>query len=815
MSVFADFRQDLTYGLRMLRREGRFTFLAVLGLALGIGAVTVMFSVVYSVLVKTFPYANADRLAMIYEHFESGSLDRPWLSSREFLEFKEQNRSFEDMIAVGSLDLAYDHEGGQRPVWGAWMTVNAFEFLGVKPFLGRPFSAEDGTPDAPPTFAMSYELWSKEFNRDPSIVGKALTLNKRPRILVAILPPHSRLLDYDIWIPVNVRPDTVGLGSANRPASFQAIGRLKQGVRLGAAAADIDVIAQRLAAIHPEDYPERFSILIRTLADTQVGDFAWKIWALMLAVCMLLLIACSNVANLLLARATVREREIVIRMSLGAGRSRLIRQFFVESLLLAMGGWVLGCVLAYLGLYGFTTIVPQNVIPSEVVIAMRPLALAFALGVALLTSLLFGLVPAIHTRADNLNARLAAGGKGANRNFRHGGFRAGLVIIEVGLSTVLLIGSVLMMRSLFALHHVDLGFSPQNVIFARLSLPEGRYETTEQQRMFFLRTLENVTSIPGVIASTTSGSAPPPDGAPLSLLTIEGKVHSEPWYVQFGLCSESYFQTLGIQLMQGRVFSGSEVNSGKRVAVINLALARAYFHEEDPIGKKIELSSFDTLPDYPHNAYFEIIGVVGDAKNRGLHDPAMPEAYIPYTTTAVGTRNLLVKSAGVSSSLLNSVRREVWALDPDVALADTGSIEGQLREEFYAEPQFVSFVLVALGGIGLALVLIGVFSVMGYIVALRTQEIGVRVALGAGNNDILKMVLLKGLRMIGAGLGAGLIASFVLGRVAASQVWGVSASDPATFLSVSAVLILAGATACFLPARRATRVDPLVAIRYE
>jgi putative ABC transport system permease protein len=811
-----NFLRDIRFALRSLRKDPHFTFAAIVALGLGIGATTVIFSVIDSVLLRPFSYKNADRLTTVYEHFLSGALDRPWLEPEEVVDFKEQNHSFEDMIGFGALEVFYSGREATQWLVGGWVTPNTFDFLGVKPLLGRPIGPADGNPSAPPVFLMSYRMWEKEFNRDPKMVGAVFSLNGQPRTLVAIMPKRFLFFDVDIWIPLNLSRDTALIGANNIPAHFGVLGRLKKGISLRAAAADLDVIAQRFVKRHPGgNYPEPFTILTKSLTDSAVGPFRAMLFALTAAVTMLLLIACSNVANLLLARATVREREIAVRAALGAGRGRLISQLLVESFLLAMGGCITGCVLAYFGLKEVIAIIPPDTIPSEVVITLNRAALLFALGLTILTTLLCGLVPAVHAVGGDLHTRLIGSSKGVNKGFRHGRFRAGLVIAEVAFSIVLLIGSGLMIRSLIALHHVDLGFNAVNVLDLRVTSPPGRYDTAEQKKLFFQKILGRVTAIPGVITAGVHCCAAPPLAKPFSLLDVPGKTYAEASYVQFELCSEGYFQTLNIPLKRGRLFSEGDMDSARRVAVINQSTARSYFSGEDPIGQRIKFSSFDPLPGYPHNAYFEIVGIVGDAKNSGLRDPVKPEAYIPYPSVEAGNRSILVKTAVDPLSLLPTLRREILATDPNVALINVETLESFLKRTSYAQPQFGLFTLGTFAGIGLLLVVIGVFSVMAYTVSLQRHEIGIRMALGAQHGDVLRMVLKKGLGLVTAGIVIGVLASLGLTRFLASQIWGVSVTDPWTFAAVTALILAVGLIASFLPARNAARVDPLITLRYE
>jgi putative ABC transport system permease protein len=714
------------------------------------------------------------------------------------------------VLGVAPLDILYQDKEGTQQFSGAWVTANAFEMLGMKPLLGRNLVPDDGKPGAPSVFSISYRLWKKQFNADPGVVGKTLVLNGEVRTLVGVMPPRFLLFNDDIWVPfVLNRSDP-----ENQRISLWMLGRLKPGVTLRQVVSDFELITKGLAKQYPTEYPTKFSVVSKTLTDDVVGHFKVTLYTLLAAVSMLLLIACSNVANLLLARATAREKEIAIRASMGASRGRLIRQLLVESFVLASGGCLLGCLFAYGGLKGITAAMPQNTIPAEAVLRLNIPAMLFAVGVTFLTTILCGLAPAIHVVRDDLHGRLKDTGKGVNANFRHGKFRSGLVVSEVALSIVLLVGAGLMMRSLFALQHVELGLNPVNILVARLPLPKGRYETAAQKKLFFSQVLQRVSALPGVIAVTETSSLPP-YGGPESDVVIPGKTHSEHWDTIFQLCSEGYFKTMGRRLLRGRLLSETDVDSARPVAVVNETLARTYFGKDDPIGQKIKFEELDRLPQSTKDQYFEIIGVVADAKNRGLQDAVAPEAYIPYTVTGAMERGVLIRTGVEPLSMLMSVRREIWSVDRNVALTLTGTLEGYLQQFSYAGPQFGLVLLGIFATVGLVLVAIGVFSVMAYSVSLQTHEIGIRMALGSPARNVLNMVLGKGLRLIGLGIVLGVIASVGLTRLVASQFWGVSPNDPLTFFGVIFVLIAVGLAACLVPARRATQVSPLIALRYE
>jgi len=807
--------QDLRFGLRMLGKNPGFTVIAILTLALGIGAATVIYSVVDGVLLNPLPYRNADRLAT-----PSISLPNPDSITRfpvsVFLDFKEQNHTFEDMIGLAYLDVRYRVSSGPTEQFlGGWVTANTFEFLGIKPFLGRQITQEDGRPGSAPPFAMSYMLWTRLFNRDPKILGATLNLNGTPRTLVAIMPPRFRFGGCEVWMPTDLNRSSFITGFGVQPNELLTVGRLKRGVSLQTAAADLGIIAKLSEKTYPAWFRANYRVVVNSLTDESVGRFKGTLFAMIAAVLMLLLIACSNVANLLLARATVREKEIVIRASMGATRTRLVRQLLVESGLMAAASCIAGCVFAFLGLKGVMAAIPPDTVPSEVAIALSPMTLVFAAGVSVLTSLLCGVAPALHTVRRDLYTGLAGSAKGASGGFQHGKLRSTLVVAEVALSIVLLIATGLMVRTLRALEQVDIGFDPAKVIYAELSMPEGPYDTAAEKRAYFGRVLDRVAAIPGVIASTEATSFPPYSFG-WTEIVVPGKTHSEPWGTTFDMCSEGYFQTLGRHLVRGRLLSRSDVELARHMTVINQTLARNYFGNKDPIGEKIKFTTFEEwAADWPRDAYFEIIGVVADAKNSGLQDAPRPEVYFPHSVTGTGPRGIMVKTAGNPNSILASLRREIASVDPDVAVSESGLMENFLNRWYYAGPRFTLVILGTFGITGLLLILIGIFSVMAYTVSLQTHEIGIRMALGAQQRDVLRMVLKKGLTLILVGTIVGFAASVAMTRLMASQIWGVSATDPWTFAGVAVVILAVGLTACLFPAKKAAQVDPLVSLHYE
>jgi predicted permease len=562
-------------------------------------------------------------------------------------------------------------------------------------------------------------------------------------------------------------------------------------------------------------------IVPQTLLDSLIGGFKKALYGLLAAVLLLLLIACSNVANLLLARATAREKEMVMRSTLGASRSRLIQQLFVESVVLATIASLAGAALAYFSLKIVVALIPAGTLPEETVIRMNVPVLLLTLGVTLLTTILCGLAPALHILRSDLQPRMTGTGKGVGATFRHGKLRAVLVIGEVALSIVLLIGAGILMRSFLVLTRVDLGFDPTNVLYFRFSLPKA-YNTdvdvTRQKKNTLTRqVLDRFRALPGVIAVSES-IEPPPLQDEWSDTIIPGKPHTERWQTGLESVSEGYFQLLGLALIRGKFFTADDVAAARKVMVVNQAFVRQYFSGEDPLGRKVKMDVLDrTFLDGPRDTYFEIIGVVRDYKTRNFDNPAWearPQAFIPYSVQGYSWRTYMVRTATDPTLLLKTVSQEVQAIDPDLAIAASGTLEGSLRD-FYRGPQFELVTLGSFASIGLLLVIIGISSVMVYAVSMRTHEFGIRMALGAQQTNILNMVLAKGLGLIAGGVAVGLLISLAVTRFLASEISGVSVTDRWTFGAVATIVTVVGLAACYFPARRATQVDPMIALRYE
>jgi putative ABC transport system permease protein len=837
-SLFRDFR----YALRSLRRDRKFVVMAVFALALGIGAATVAFSAFYNLSFNAFAAKDAGRLVVLaVQNAESLGLAelnlQPLGGSLSDLEaIRNQNHVFEEIIGYGRSIVLLNDGSDNHQLYVARVTGNAFDFYGVGPLLGRGILPEDSKPAATPIFVMSYRTWRGEFRGDSNILGKSYLIDGKPRTLVGIMPPRFQAFGalQQGWIPITDTREAAGSGG--EPSVDTMMARLKPGVSIEEASAEVDVIVKRLAKGNPKDFPKHFTAQVESVTDfsmspwgmgsaggpeTEHFDIKHMLCDLLAGVMLLLLIACSGVANLLLVRGAAREKEIALRAALGATRWRLLRQLMVESSVLSITACVLGCVLAYWGMRGVAAVVPHKgaSIGGEAVIGLNSTVLFFTLGVTAVTTLLCGLAPALHAVGRDLQTQLTGSGSGTGESLRRGKFRAVLVIVEVALSIVLLTGAGLMIRSFYQLTHIDLGFNAKNLLLVAAGSRRRSDGKLEQQAIKFKTIVERLKTLPGVTELAINNSLPGYNPSRRYEAAVPGSTHSER--AGFDKCSESLLRTLEMQMVSGRWLSESDVDSARHVTVINKTMATHFFGMENPLGRQVVAKGFEDKAQPPRDAYFQVIGVVRDVKDFGPQVPVLPMAFIPYTLgdgglSYVGGGILFLRTKGDPALMMNAVRQEVWAVDRDAIFSpETGPYIEEFYRLTYSAHELGLTTFTGVAGIALVLVVIGVFSVMAYTVSLRTREIGVRMALGAQQNEILRMVLRKGFVLLVAGICIGLIASYGLTRFLASQIWGVSATDPWTFGAVAALVVGAGLAACYLPARRATEVDPLVALRYE
>jgi putative ABC transport system permease protein len=804
--------QDLRYALRTLARSPGFAAVSIVTLGVGIGAATAIYSVIHNVMLAPFPYQGADRMVFprIYDPKQGPETGRQGYAAAEVLEFVEHSRVFEaTTAALGEGGVLYRHRSGTESLDGAHVTPGTFEFFGLPALHGRALQPRDYEPGAPPVFVMRHKTWMERFGGDLSILNTTLVLNGTPRTLVGIMPPRFGWYAADVFFPATL----TGRDTTAREYWF-LVGRLKPDVSIQQAQAQLTVIAQRMAKTYPDAYPQNFGVHVGTLIETVVGPIRPTLYTVLAAVGLLLLIACSNVANLLLARATTREKEFAVRAALGAGRVRIVRLLVVESLVLAMAGAALGLLLASSGLKALVAALPPYVIPSESVIELNAPVLAVTLAIAVLTALISGLAPGLQAYWRDLGDPLRDRRKGTSGGFRGRRLRDAVVVLEVALSLTLLIGAGLLMRSFVALRDVPLGVQADHVFMTVLPLPADRYKTAEQVTAFLRPLLARVKALPGVQHAAATTAILPYTGGQ-SRVEIAGQVPRGTTQTIFQQVTDEYFQVLRLEFKDGRSFSEADAHDARRVAVVNETFARKYLRDGPRIGRRVRLSDLETAAEPVREAWFEIVGVVTDVANRGPRGQTEPEVWIPSTITVATAQALIVRTSQDPATLTNAVRREVSASDPGVPLIRPAALETFISQQLYAGPRFGFLLMTLFGCVGLMLVAVGVYSVLAYSTSEKTHEIGIRMALGAQGIDVLGMIVRSGLRPVVAGLAIGLATSTLMGRVLGTQLVAVTPHDPQTLATAAVALTTIAAVACWIPARRAARVDPLVALRHE
>jgi putative ABC transport system permease protein len=814
--------QDLNFGARILRKNYGFTLVAVAALALGIGFSSVVFSIFYNGVLHPFPYRNAERLTAISVYDgKSGEEFRSFFHLDEVAALRKENHTFDDIVGYSGWDAIYTQKGTSEPLHGCVLTPNGMDFWGVRPLIGRGLSEQDlrgdSTASGSQVVLLGYGFWKRAFHGDKGVLGSTMVLNRQPRTIVGVMPQRFVLYGADFYVPVswNRAAPSFQAQMEGEPGYFLATGIAKSNVTRETIAADLQQLAERLAVKYKKDYPEHFRMGTRLMSEAIVGDFKKTLIILIGSVTLLLFISSSNVASLLLVHNSARAKEIALRTTLGASRGRLIRQLLIESVMLGAAGCAAGCFLAYVGLRAATTLGSALQIPGEADVSLNMPVLLFAVGVSLLTTLLFGLSPALFAVGKDVRGNLQSAGVNANASRTGDRIRSVLVVGQVALSLLLLVSAGLMIRSFAAVTHFDFGFSTRNILVAEVHFPAGQYDSVEGKRAYFEAALMRLNALPGVTSAATSIGLPLEGGPGSDDVTIPGKTHEEKWTTAFDGVSDGYFQTLGLELLRGRLLSASDVAGARRVAVVNHTLVEKYFGQQDPIGQQIKFNVLDEIPVTPHDAYFEIVGVVSDFRNRRIERSILPQAFIPYTFAGLGDRSLLVRTAVEPTSLLNTIRQTMGQVDANPVLAHAGTLDDFLQEHEFMKPRFRVISYSTCAAIGLGLSMIGLFGVMAYSVVLQTHDFGVRMALGAQAENILGLVLRQGLLLVGGGVLLGLVAAFLGVRLLQSQLWGVSVFDVRAFVLAPSALLLTGLLACYWPARRATRVDPMVALRYE
>jgi predicted permease len=805
--------QDLRLGLRVLRKNPAFTTIVILTLALGIGANTAIFSVVYTVLLKPLPYPQADRLVMVYEnvHLANYQNSRNTPSAGNFTDWMAQNTVFESMAAYSNRSFNLTGSGEPVRVEGERVSAGFFSALQVNAVLGRVFTAEEDHPGASHAVMISEGLWRSHFASNPGVLGQKLILDDEAYEIVGVMPSEFHFPDPDdqLWVPLALTPDEL----ISRGSHFlDVFARLKPGVTLARAQTEMNLIARRLTQLYPQSNAGQTVDLV-LLDEDIAGPVRPALLVLLGAVALVLLIVCANVANLLLARASVRHREIAVRLALGAGRGRVARQLLTESVLLALLGCALGMLLARWGVGALKILAASNLPRTEEFSLSAPVLL-FSLTISLMAGLIFGVSPALQAVRGNIQDTLKSGSResAASSRLRT---RSLLVVLETALGFVVVIGAGLLVRSFLGIERVQLGFQPRGVLTFRV-IPRGeRYSQSAELTAFYQQAIERLQALPGVQSAAAVRFIPLTLAKGRKGLTIEGRAPTGPGQIplaSYDIVTPAYFETMRIPLLEGRDFSWSDTPQTQPVVIVNQALAKRYWLGEDPLGKRFHQAGPDD--NFP---WMTIIGVVSDVREFSPTVAPEPTMYFPIAqfTYADGIlRDWVVRTKGDPAQMASSVRSAIWQVDKNLPITRIRTME-EVRSLSLASQRMHLLLFGLFAALALALATMGIYGVLAYDVAQRTREIGIRLALGADGNAVLRLVVGQGIRLAALGILLGLIGALALTRLMSGMIYGVSSTDPSTFFAVATLLGLVAVAACYIPARRAMRVDPMVALRYE
>ena len=811
-NLLGDLTQDLRYGFRMLVKNPGFTSIAVLALALGIGANSAIFSVVNAVLLRPLPFKNPEELVMVWDEATSQGFPKDTPSPANFLDWRQQNKVFTGMAATVQQSFNLTGLGEPERLDGRRVSANLFDLLGVRPLLGRTFVPDEDKPGTR-VVLLSESLWHRRFGSDPGVIGRAVPLNGQSYTVTGVLPKSVELPARDnwhdqLWVPMAFS----GEEAASRGSHYlDVIARLKSGVSLKQAQADMETIAAALARQYPESNQGRGAV-VTPLHEQVVGDIRPALLILLGAVAFVLLIACANVANLLLARSAVRQKEIALRLALGASRSRMTRQFLTESLLLSVIGGATGLLFSLGGLTVLRRFIPPDISRVDA-IAVDAKVLMFTLVVSLLTGLIFGLAPALHAVHSNLNETLKESGRDSAAGARGKRLRSSLVIAEVAVSFILLIGAGLLINSFMHLRNLNPGFKTDHLLTMKVELSEVKYPDKERRAAFFDELRRRVQNLPGIQSVAIGNNLPFTYNGDSLLIAVEGIPDPSPsqWPdVVLRVVSPNYFQTLGIPLVAGRDFTEQDNAQGQLAVIVTEKTARHYWPGQNPIGKRLKLGA--TASKQP---WWEVVGVVKDVRQNDFTAEPKMQMYMPHTQAVIFWPNALVVRTKIDPvSLATAARNEIWAIDKDQPVSDIRTMD-DIVSSAVARQRFSMLLLGVFAALALVLAAVGIYGVMSYTVAQQTREIGIRMALGAQRSDVLKLTVGHGLRLVGTGVAIGLAAAVALTRVMSSLLFGISATDPVTFVAIALVLGSVAVLASYIPALRATRVDPMLALRYQ
>lgn len=805
---------DLRQGLCSLLKQPAFTFIAVIALALGIGANTAIFSVVNSVLLQSLPYREADRLVIVWEHNRPRNREFNVVNPANFMDWREQNNVFDDMAGFADTTFNLTGSGDPEEIPAQMATPNLFSVLGVNAIVGRTFDPGDWSQNQSRPVVISYGLWQRRFGGEENVVGRKIILDKEEATIVGVLPAGFNWFikkgslsgkSAEIWASYPITEQR----RQRRGRFLSVVARLKEGIPFDRAKTEMASLGGRLEQQYNE-FNSGWGVNVVPLRQQLTGEISLALWILLGAVGFLLLIACANVANLLLARAAARGREIAIRTALGAGRWRIVRQLLTESLLLSLVSGAAGLGIAWWGVDALISLAPQELLDLPKVRISLPV-LGFTMAVSLLTAIIFGLIPALEASRLNSYDLLKEGAKSIAGGIRSRLLRDAFVVVEMVFALMLLVGAGLLIKSFLKLQAVDPGFNSQNVLTMSVSLPSKKYPENQQRIQFFKQAIANIKALPGVIDAGAIRFLPfdsPPAGTNFQIEGRPKQPAGQDFVTRVEVTDANYFNTMQIPLVRGRFFTEQEATVSRRLVIINETLARRFFPNEEPLGKRL------TIYMKEENLPTEIIGIVADSKQMSLDGDIEPMIYWPHSELVYSGMTIVVRAKTDPLGISAAARNVISQLDPEQPIADIRTMEAIVGKTV-ARARFNTLLLSIFAFVAMVLAAVGIYGVMAYNVTQRTQEIGIRIALGAQSRDILKMVVGRGMLLVAIGCGIGLAAAFALTRVMSSLLFDISASDPITFSVVVALLITAAFLACLIPSLRATKVDPMIALRYE
>ncbi|MEY2502490.1 MAG: putative transport system permease protein [Verrucomicrobiota bacterium] len=803
--------QDIRYGVRMLFRSPGFTAVAIISLALGIGANTAVFSVVNAALLKTLPYRDPQSIVLVWGEDKAAGSSRGQVSATDVADYRARNHAFQEISVYSDFRPVLTGAGEPERIFGAQVGDGFFDVMQVKPLLGRFFTAEEQVDGKDYVAVLGYALWQKRFAGDPNIVGKTITLSARPYTVIGVLPANFHSLPRgllpapaEFYRPVAEQPNEKERASRH----LRAIARLKPGVTLSHAQAEMDLIARQLRAEHP-DSDANAGIHLVTLREDLVSPVRPALLMLLGAVVFLLLIACANVGNLLLARSITRYREVAIRAAVGASRSRLIRQFLTESLLLATAGGALGVFVA-MWCTSAISVVGSRVVPMLGTVEIDGGVLAFAFVVSMVTGVAFGSAPALRASRVNLNESLNDGGRTPGAGSTRSPLRSALVVTEVALALVLLIAAGLLIKTVVGLNSVNPGFNPQRLVTMNVWLPRAKYPKAEQWNAFYDRLVDRLQALPAVESAGLTSILPAGDNFDRRTIEIDGQPRppSELPDVDNYFVTPNYVRTMGIPLVAGRLLGGQDTAEAPLAVLVSETMAKKFWPNEYAVGKRLRFYNSDPTAERPWRT---IAGVVGDVKQYGLDTSGGIALYVPQLQQPQSTLTLVVRTRTEPAAMIETIRREVLGIDPEQAVFNVAAMNEILADSISLR-RVSMFLLAGFAGLALLLAAIGIYGVLAQTVVQRTHEIGIRMALGAQAGDVLKLIVRQGMALTLIGIGAGLAGAFALTRLLASLLFGVGATDPMTFLWIPVLLAAVSFLACFIPARRAAKLDPIKAL---